>query len=170
MEPLAMPEKFGVFGMIAIVVILLVFTGLVIFSSEWRWVIGSLVTVFGTLAMISHRQWKRLEKERAGDSICRFARTLPARDHDTWIVRAVYEGLSSDRGFGIRPLDRLEEDLLFLPEDFEELACDIAKRARRSMKPAEQNPLTNRVVTVLDLIQFLEGQPELASGLRNINC
>ena len=112
-----------------------------------------------------------MQRERAGDSICTFARNLPARDHDTWVVRAVYEGLSKDRGHGIRPDDRLEEDLLFLPEDIEDLTVDVATRARRSMDRAGQNPLTNRVVTVLDLINFLEHQPKIGrtqSGRRGV--
>lgn len=163
MKPLPTPEKLGVSGMVGTAVILLILTGLMVSSIEWRWAVGGFVAVSGIWGMIGYRESERLQKVRADDSICRFARSLPAQEHDTWIVRAVYEGISRDTGFGIRPLDRLEEDLHFLPEDFEELAHEIAARALRSMDHLEQNPLTNRVVTVRDLIQFLEGQPELAS-------
>lgn len=161
MEPLATPTKLGVVNWTVIIVLLFVVIGLLIYSVEWRWALGATVAVVGVLGIICRKQWQRLEIERESDSICRFARLLPARDHDTWVVRAVYEGLASDRGFGIRPSDRLEEDLLFVPEDVEDLVLDIAKRARRSMNDAGQNPLANRVVTVLDLINFLGHQPRI---------
>jgi len=160
MEPLATPQKLGVVGWAVIIVLLSLLVALLISSAEWRWAVGATVALVGVLGIISRKQGQRLEIERESDSICRFARLLPARDHDTWIVRAVYEGLASDRGVGIRPSDRLEEDLLFVPEDVEDLVLDIAKRARRSMNDAGQNPLANRVVTVIDLVNFLEHQPK----------
>ena len=112
MVPLATPQKLGVIGWAVIIVLLSLLVALLIYSPEWRWGVGAIVALIGVLGIISRKQWQRLEIERESDSICRFARLLPARDHDTWIVRAVYEGLASDRGFGIRPSDRLEEDLL----------------------------------------------------------
>jgi hypothetical protein len=160
MEPLATPQKLGVVGWAVIIVLLSLLVALLISSAEWRWAVGATVALVGVLGIIWRRQWRQLEIERESDSICRFARLLPARDHDTWVVRAVYEGLASDRGFGIRPSDRLEEDLLFVPEDVEDLVLDIAKRARRSLNAAGRNPLANRVVTVLDLVNFLEHQPK----------
>jgi len=161
MKPLATPKKLGVIGWAVIIVLLSVPVALLIHSAEWRWAMGAAVALVGVLGIISRKQWRQIEIERESDSICSFARLLPARAHDTWIVRAVYEGLASDRGFGIRPSDRLEEDLLFVPEDVEDLVLDIAKRARRSMNDAGQNPLANRVVTVLDVMNFLEHQPRI---------
>ena len=160
MEPLRTDQKIGAVGWSVAIVLLGVVTVLVIYSPEWRLAFGLLGVAVVVLGIVSHIHSKRMQRERAGDSICTFARNLPARDHDTWVVRAVYEGLSKDRGHGIRPDDRLEEDLLFLPEDIEDLTVDVATRARRSMDRAGQNPLTNRVVTVLDLINFLEHQPK----------
>ena len=161
MEPLPIPAKLGVVGWSVITILLSVLVGFLIYSAEWRWALGTTVALAVILGIISRRQWRQIASERESDSICRFARLLPAQDHDTWVVRAVYEGLSSDRGFGIRPSDRLEEDLLFVPEDVEDLVLDIAKRARRSMIEVAQNPLTSRVVTVFELITFLELQPRI---------
>jgi len=161
MEPLPAAGKIGVVGWCVAMIFLGGIAGLVIYSPEWRLAVCVLAPIVTVVGIVSHIHAKRLERERSGDSICTFARSLPVREHDTWIVRAVYEGLSNDRGHGIRPEDRLEEDLLFLPEDIEDLATDIATRARRSMTQADQNPLANRVVTVLDLIKFLEHQPKI---------
>ncbi len=161
MEPVATPKKLGVLGWAVIFGLLSALVALLIHSEEWRWGTGAAIALVGVFGIISRKQWRQIEIERESDSICSFARLLPARDHDTWIVRAVYEGLASDRGIGIRPTDRLEDDLLFVPEDVDDLVLDIAKRARRSMNDAGQNPLANRVVTVLDLIKFLEHQPRI---------
>ncbi len=161
MEPLPTDQKMSVVGWFFIIIVVGVMTVLAIYSPEWRLVFSCLGVAIIVVGMVSHSRTRRLERERSGDSICTFAKTLPAREHDTLIVRAVYEGLSIDRGHAIRPEDSLEEDLLFLPEDLEELAADIATRARRSMTHADKNPLANRVVTVLDLINFLEQQPKI---------
>ena len=160
-QPLHPDQKMGFLGWSVVTILFIGGIILAISSVEWRWAFGGFVAFCVVLGFVSQRQQKCLEKVRRDDSICSFARKLPARDHDTWIVRAVYEGLAKDRGVGIRPEDRLGEDLLFLPEDLEELTVEIAKRAGRTMTHAEQNPLANQVATVQDLISFLEHQPRM---------
>lgn len=127
----------------------------------FTWIIGPFVVTYGLFMLRSERHWVRMKAERKNESICAFARMLPARKHDTWVVRAVYEELSSDRQVAIRPTDRLEMDLGFLPEDLEDCVTKIARRAGRALAITGKNPLYGRVVTVKDIISFLECQPEV---------
>jgi hypothetical protein len=92
------------------------------------------MAVFATVgSVVAHRHFKRLKKEREEESICTFARALPARAHDTWVVRAVYEELFRLARVPIRPTDDLKKDLKIDPDDLEDAAFDIARRAGRSM-------------------------------------
>ena len=116
--------------------------------------------VYAWFARRSLLHWRKVRTERSGDSICAFSRALPARGHDTWIVRAVYEELSRDRDVPVRPGDRLEQDLGFLWEDFEICLEEIARRAGRSLARCEDNPLYGCVYTVADVVAFLERQPK----------
>jgi hypothetical protein len=85
---------------------------------------------------------------------------------DTWIIRAVYEEFSrfvavDGRPISVRPEDRWKEDLKIDSEDLDDLARDIAFRARRSMDGCEQNPLWGKVKTVSDIVTFLTHQPRI---------
>ena len=119
--------------------------------------------IFGFFALLQliGLKWEKTKKEeRKEDSICSFSRALPAKEHDTWVVRAVYEELARDRGFPIRPTDRLDEDLRFDDDDLDELAEEVARRSRRSLDQIEKNPLYKKVFTVSDMIDFFENQPK----------
>jgi len=84
---------------------------------------------------------------------------LPAKHHDTWVVRAVYEGIAQECGVSIRPSDRLEKDLGYLDEDLDDLVREIAARAGRNIDVTQANPHFGKVVTVEDLVLFIEHQP-----------
>ncbi|MCH6259265.1 hypothetical protein MLD52_22115 [Puniceicoccaceae bacterium K14] len=116
---------------------------------------------FGALQVVGHISYKRSKMERKEDSICSFSRGLSAKSHDTWIVRAVYEALTTSSGFPVRPSDSLEDDLRIDPDDLDDLAFDIAERSCRSMDRTVENPKFDNVVTVLDMIEFFEHQPKL---------
>ena len=108
---------------------------------------------------------KRLAALRRGETICNFARSFN-RQTDTWIIRAVYEELTrflSIEGqiLPVRREDRCEKDLKIDPEDLDDLAQDIAYRARRSMDRSNSNPLYGNVKTVADMVSFFEHQPKL---------
>lgn len=130
-------------------------------------IVGLLAVAYLCLCLWSERCWSRAKQERDSESICTFARSLPARNHDTWVVRAVYEELSRTLGICIRPTDQWRTDLAIEPEDFEECVVKIAKRSRRSLANSEGNPLYGRVRTVADLIAFLEHQPKVESLSHN---
>jgi hypothetical protein len=115
--------------------------------------------LYGTFIVKHQRSVTRLRRERSEESICEFSRSLPARDHDTWVVRAVYEEVSSNRGIPIRPADRLH-DLGFADDDIEMCVENAAHRADRSLVETAANGWNHRVQTVADLIAFLEHQPK----------
>jgi acyl carrier protein len=116
----------------------------------------------------SHRRKRRLQqmaKQRAGESICTFARSFDCSASDTWVIRAVYEQLqaylSSDApAFPLRREDDLVKELGI---DSEELGLDlvdeIAARTGRSLENTENNPCWEKVETVGDLVQFFLHQP-----------
>ncbi len=130
------------------------------------WIIALLSAVLIPVFILHTRHWKNLKRERAQDSICTFSRLLPAKHHDTWIVRAVYEGISKERGVSIRPSDRLEKDLGYGPDDLDEVIHEIAHRAAKNLASTDANPLYGKVITVRDLICFLEYQPRSQNVVR----
>ena len=119
------------------------------------------------LGMIFDARDRRcLAATRGGESICDFASGFDCRKWDTWVVRALYEELSQflsvdGRAVSVRPTDRCEEDLKVDLEDLDDLARDIAFRARRSMDDCHKNPLYAKVKTVGDIVTFLEYQPQI---------
>jgi hypothetical protein len=125
-----------------------------------------LVGVLGYLQVVSKRRWqRRLAATRQSETICEFARSFDRRT-DTWIIRAVYEELTRFLAVEGRPLpvrreDRCEKDLRIDAEDLDDLARDIAYRARLSMEHSDKNPLYGKVKTVADMVTFFEQQPKL---------
>jgi hypothetical protein len=111
------------------------------------------------------RSRSRLFAARQGETICNFARSFD-RQTDTWVIRPVYEELTRFLAVEGQPLpvrreDRCEKDLKIDPEDLDDLALDIAYRARRSMDRSDKNPLYGKVKTVADIVRFFEHQPKL---------
>ena len=163
MPPRTSPKFVGSAGLTVLLVIVGGLIGWFLWAAftvpVFTWIIGPFAVIYGLLMLRSERHWTRMKAERENESICEFARRLPARKHDTWIVRAVYEELSGDRQIAIRPTDRLERDLGFVPEDLEDCVTESARRAGRSLVASEKNPLFGRVVTVEDVVSFLECQP-----------
>jgi len=111
------------------------------------------------------RQRRRLAASRQTESICDFARSFD-RQTDTWIMRAVYEELCRFLAVDGRPLpvhreDRWEKDLKIDPDELDDLARDIAYRARRSMDASDKNPLYGKIKTVADMVTFFEHQSRL---------
>lgn len=122
-------------------------------------ILATVVWTFG-----ENRRLARLAADREGESICSFARSFDCRAVDTWIIRAVFEGLQPYCRFGrgtlpLRPTDDLEIDLRIAPEDLDDLAEDIAYRTGRSLEGGDKNPLCGNVKTVSDLVMFFTHQP-----------
>ncbi|MCX6950857.1 MAG: hypothetical protein NTV51_01525 [Verrucomicrobia bacterium] len=130
------------------------------------WVLGPCIITYTVLARRSLRDWKRLQEERKRETIGTFARALPARAHDTWVVRAVYEELSRNRRVSVRPSDRLVKDLELHWDEFDICLEEIGRRARRSLADTKKNPLRGRLVTVADVVTFVEHQPRMIDAER----
>lgn len=121
--------------------------------------------VIATASILTARKLKQLRSSRRGEDIGSFSRSLPIRQLDTWVVRAVYEEISAyvgtkDKPFPIRPTDRLAEDLEVDQEDLGDMICSIADRCGRSLGELEKNPIFTTMKTITDVIQMLMLQPK----------
>lgn len=111
-------------------------------------------------------QLRCLAADRAGQSICEFAREFDAREVDSWIIRAVYEQLQlqlthTHPAFPIKASDRLKEDLLLDDDDLDmDVAVEVEQRTGRSLDGSNANPHFGKVKTVRDLVMFFQAQPE----------
>jgi hypothetical protein len=131
-----------------------------VMSIPMRWAFGGWFVLIAVFAVF-HRRWlRRLKEERKEESICSFARALPAKEHDTWVMRAVYEEMSRVTGGPLRPYDDIKKFWRVNPEDLDDVAFTIAHRAGRSMDDTKKNPMFDRVVTIADMITFFEHQPK----------
>ena len=144
-------------------VVALMFAGLAwgaFASAPLRWALVASFTLLAVLSLL-HRRWlRRIKEERMEESICTFSRALPAKAHDTWVVRAAYEEISRQTGAPIRPSDEVAKYWGIDGDDLDDAVLRIARRAGRSMEDVQKNPLRGRVVTVADMIVFIEHQPK----------
>jgi hypothetical protein len=132
---------------------------------------GSALALGSLVAALSRREALRLARmaqNRAGESICHFARSIDCRRVDTWVVRAVYEELQrrlpGTVAVPLRVTDHLERDLGLDADDLDFLIEGLAQRAQRCLAHTSGNPLFGKVATVGDLVEFLQAQPRLAGG------
>ncbi len=154
------PRQLGYFGISAFIVTIIIILAYIYFSTGSRYLVFGVVAAFALLFCNSGFSQKKKERERKEESICTFSKALPAREHDTWVVRAVYEEATRITNFPIRPSDRLGKDLGFHSDDLDDLAYEIARRAGRSMENSEVNLMFERVTTILDMVTFFEYQPK----------
>jgi hypothetical protein len=128
-------------------------------------VVLAAVVVLATIGSIySRARLRRFAANRTDESIGSFAKSFPRQSVDPWILRAVYEGFAryfaaEQRGFSVRPSDRLDEDLRLDAGDLEELIEEISARAGRSLRDHAANPWSGRVQTIADLVAYLQAQP-----------
>jgi hypothetical protein len=130
-----------------------------IVSAPVRWGFLGAFALIAILSVLHRRRLKRIKEERMEESICTFSRALPAKSHDTWVVRAAYEEISHQAGAPIRPSDEVAKFWGIDGDDLDDAILRIAHRARRSMVDVQKNPLCGRVVAVADVIAFIEHQP-----------
>jgi hypothetical protein len=110
------------------------------------------------------RVLRALAAERAGESICTFARSFERRGVDPWVIRAVHEELAFCYRLGdrlavpIRAADLLTE-LGMDGDDLDDAVGDVAWRTGYSLRVTRNNPLYGRVRTVGDLVRFFNHQP-----------
>ena len=135
-----------------------------LFHPTWFTLAVAIIVLYIAVAIhMDIRKRNRLREARAGHSICTFARALPMRELDPWVVRATYEELGRSLGsekdpFPVLPSDRLQKDYTMDEEDFEDILYDILQRAGRSLENIENNPMLQKVVTVEDLIRAIQWQ------------
>jgi hypothetical protein len=134
--------------------------GYAAWTVPWYVSVG-IVTVVAVWVRIEHLRDKRIAAERAGESLCDFARSFDYRSTDTWIIRAVYEQFIDDMGFPPRKTDRFA--VLGLDEDWDVIAEEVAQRTGRPLTNCEQNPLYDKVETVGDMVEFFMSQPKQAA-------
>lgn len=102
-----------------------------IVSAPLRWILLGGFIVIAPLSVLRHRRRNRIKEQRKDESICTFSRTLPAREHDTWVVRAAYEEIFRQAGAPIRPSDKVETFWGIVGDDLDDAIVRIARRARR---------------------------------------
>ncbi len=121
--------------------------------------------VLATISLIiDYIRFSRLAKERAEFSICQFARSFDYRRVDTKIIRAAYEGLQAWAGGGIKHFPVMATDDIgklygMVDEDLDDFAKELAEKTGRDWDSLEQNPLYGKVITVRDLVLFVNFQP-----------
>ena len=162
-------KKMGMYGYLIILLMLISIVGLVL-STYDKPLIWAIIGCIGVFSWISFVRMKRrlglLAAERQNEDICKFAKSFDYRNLDTWIIRATYEELqgylkiATDK-FPIRATDRLKEDLNLDPEDLDDIAHNIAERAKYDMSETKNNPLYDKVNTVADMVLFFSYQPKL---------
>lgn len=122
---------------------------------------GSTFVLCAVIFAIAWYNTALIRRERAGDSICDFARSFPRRSVDTWILRSVYEEISRVVMFPIRAEDKLYE-LLGAEWAFDLALDDIAARAKRELNDAASASACEDIFTVRDLVSFLNRRPCIA--------
>lgn len=129
------------------------------------YVLAFVVLVAAVVSVVESVRFRRLARERAGLSICQFARSFDCRRVDTKIIRAAYEGLQEWAAGGVRDFPVMAADDIgklygMVGEDLDEFAQELAQKSGRRWAGLEQNPLCGRVVTVRDLVLFVNHLPE----------
>jgi hypothetical protein len=125
-----------------------------------------LFAVFTLMDVINTRRLRRLARERLGDSICSFARSLDYRRLDTKVIRTVYEEMQDNLAhvcpaFPVRTSDDVARMYRIDPEEYEDMVVEIADRVGRSLDDYERNPYYRQTSTIAGLIEFLCAQPRV---------
>ncbi len=132
-----------------------------IWSVPW-YVSAGIVGVVAITIYVDRVKHKRIADERAGESLCTFARSFDCRSIDTWIIRAVYEQVRPLVDFPLRKSDRFDREL-DLDDALEEIAEEVAQRTGRPLNNCESNPWYGKVNTLEDFVAFFSSQPQVLS-------
>jgi hypothetical protein len=144
--------------------VLAIFLGVYLYAFWTHPLVIALITgAMATNTFYEHRKrtkhLARLAAQRSGEDIGSFARATDFRKMNTWVIRAVYEGVQGyvAPGFPLRPEDRFEEDLNMDPDDVElDLLALIPERLGFKLQDTKDNPYYGDVRTVEDLIRFMD--------------
>ena len=102
-------------------------------------------------------------RDRAGLSICEFAREFDPNVVDTWVIRATYEqlqlALPTSHKVPIKASDNLFDTLKLDEDDLDlDLMEEIAQRTGRSLENFYSNPYYGKVTTARSLVLFFNNQ------------
>ena len=137
--------------------------------------LGLFVAAIAVSSVITIRKIRCLRESRRGDDICKFARSLPLRDLDPWVVRATYEEVAIYMGsekdpFPVHASDRLKEDLEIDGEDLCDIVIAIAKRSGRTLDSCGKNLLYANMRTIEDLIRAIMWQKKTNEAEPEPSC
>ena len=121
----------------------------------------------GLSTLAANRKVRRMRGMRVGHDIGTFARMLPIRALDTWVVRATYDEIAAHIGsdanpFPVHPSDRLKADLGIDDENLCDIIFRIADRSARTTDDIDKNPYIAQIKTVGDVIQAVMWQQQIA--------
>jgi hypothetical protein len=99
-----------------------------------------------------------LKRSRSGRTEDTFVAELAAQGFDPLLARAAYVYLHTHQRapFPLEPLDDLERDLGFDPEDIDQTVRELLQQTGRAHFPGL---LSSPIVTVQDLVRFLQASP-----------
>jgi hypothetical protein len=130
-------------------------------------IIGLIGVTIGIFHIRDWLRFRRLAKERAGESICQFARSFKRREVDPSVIRACWNGFqeaATVRNFPVRTSDPIAWLYGIENDELDEFFEDIAAKTGRSVKNTEVNPFHSKVESVGDFVLFLNAQPKLLLG------
>ncbi|MCU0864937.1 MAG: hypothetical protein MUC36_14195 [Planctomycetes bacterium] len=132
--------------------------GLVVNFPAWGWLLPALLAL---MTVMERRRRRELIKERAGESICTFARSFPRLSVDTWVIRAVWNAFH-DPKLALRADDSLDTDLCIECGDVDwEL---VASFADRSLDSPEASQRLDAADTIADVVRLLDALPRRAAA------
>ncbi|HWB33683.1 MAG TPA: hypothetical protein VG714_10955 [Acidobacteriaceae bacterium] len=147
-----------------------------VFSSLEQWLGDQIVPVvflgFAVLAglallYLSAQSGKAAKRrDRSGRTEESFADQLAAHGFDPEIARTAYRYLQMRRGvsFPIEPMDDLDRDLGLDGDEVKESVQDLLRELGREYLPGM---LTTPLVTVVDLVRFLQSSPRKVLPMRS---
>lgn len=131
---------------------------LVVNFPAWGWLLPALLAL---LILMERRRHRELIVERAGESICTFARSFPRRSVDTWVIRAVWNAFHVP-DLALRADDRLYEDLWIECGDVDwELVASFADRLLDSPEASQR---LDEADTIADVVHLLDALPRRAAA------
>lgn len=132
--------------------------GLVVNYPAWGWLVPTLlVCLLWYLRVVALRHRRELLAERAGESICTFARSFPRRSVDTWVLRAVWSTFT-DPEVALRADDRMWIEGGDV--DWEQ----VASLAGRYLDRPEASQRLDDADTIADVVHLLDALPRRAAA------
>jgi hypothetical protein len=128
---------------------------------------GLILAAAGIFYIRDWFRFRRLAKERAGESICQFARSFKRREVEPSVIRACWNGfqkVATVKNFPVRTSDSIAWLYGIENDELDEFFEDLAAQTGRSIKNTEVNPFHSKVESVGDFVLFLNAQPKLLLG------